>query len=201
MLYSEWLWYMPIAAITPMVQCAKVVSMSPQDPNAATNWRKTNQGVSTQDQTCVHHIYNCTLIAVTVVGCTNSVKIQSTPVQKWTRGNVVWLWLLSVMCNDKPVDWKYVTLSLTMCSVNDHYPIALKHWFFFLQLIEAVGDVRKAVNVQPEGYMAEEMFPPPPDFSQLHISGRLSYHGDLKQIETVYEYSRQYHRNGSRWLW
>jgi len=65
-------------------------------------------------------------------------------------------------------------------------------------LIEAVGDVRKAVNVQPEGYMAEEMFPPPPDFSQLHISGRLSYHGDLKQIETVYEYSRQNHRNGSR---
>jgi len=66
---------MPIAAITPMVQCAKVVSMSPQDPNAATNWRKTNQGVSTQDQTCVHHIYNCTLIAVTFVRCTNSVKI------------------------------------------------------------------------------------------------------------------------------
>ena len=73
---------MPIAAITPMVQCAKVVSMSPQDPNAATNWRKTNQGVSTQDQTCVHHIYNCTLIAVTFVRCTSSVKIQSTPVQK-----------------------------------------------------------------------------------------------------------------------
>ncbi|XP_060566166.1 vinculin-like isoform X5 [Ruditapes philippinarum] len=69
------------STITPMVQCAKVVSMQPQDPGAANNWRSTNQG-----------------------------------------------------------------------------------------LIKAVGEVRKAVDVTPEGFRAEEMFPPPPDLSQLHIS-------------------------------
>ena len=34
------------SAITPMVQCAKVVSMTPQDGAAANNWRKANKGVS-----------------------------------------------------------------------------------------------------------------------------------------------------------
>ena len=29
-----------------MVQCAKVVSMTPQDGAAANNWRKANKGVS-----------------------------------------------------------------------------------------------------------------------------------------------------------
>ncbi|XP_045177293.1 vinculin-like isoform X10 [Mercenaria mercenaria] len=69
------------STITPMVQCAKEVSMSPQDQTAANNWRKTNQ-----------------------------------------------------------------------------------------RLINAVGDVRKAVDTSPENHYAEEMFPPPPDLSQLHIS-------------------------------
>ncbi|XP_060566170.1 vinculin-like isoform X8 [Ruditapes philippinarum] len=72
------------STITPMVQCAKVVSMQPQDPGAANNWRSTNQG-----------------------------------------------------------------------------------------LIKAVGEVRKAVDVTPEGFRAEEMFPPPPDLSQLHISAAM----------------------------
>lgn len=41
-------------------------------------------------------------------------------------------------------------------------------------MINAVGEVRKAVDVTPEGPLAEEMFPPPPDLSQLHISGTLT---------------------------
>ncbi|XP_045177291.1 vinculin-like isoform X8 [Mercenaria mercenaria] len=72
------------STITPMVQCAKEVSMSPQDQTAANNWRKTNQ-----------------------------------------------------------------------------------------RLINAVGDVRKAVDTSPENHYAEEMFPPPPDLSQLHISAAM----------------------------
>ncbi|XP_052235480.1 vinculin-like isoform X2 [Dreissena polymorpha] len=67
------------STIAPMVQCAKVVSMSPKDHNAASNWRKANSG-----------------------------------------------------------------------------------------LIDAVGEVKKAV--QPDDHRAEEMFPPPPDLSQLQIS-------------------------------
>lgn len=69
------------ATITPMVQCAKVVSMTPQDPGAANNWRKANKG-----------------------------------------------------------------------------------------LIDAVGDVKNAVRVFPEGHDTFDQFPPPPDMSQLHIS-------------------------------
>ncbi|XP_052798612.1 vinculin-like isoform X5 [Mya arenaria] len=69
------------STITPMVQCAKVVSMNPQDPGAANNWRKTNSG-----------------------------------------------------------------------------------------LIDAVGEVRKAVDTTPDCRRAEEMFPPPPDLSELQIS-------------------------------
>ena len=38
--------YICFSAITPMVQCAKVVSMTPQDGAAANNWRKANKGVS-----------------------------------------------------------------------------------------------------------------------------------------------------------
>ncbi|XP_055899269.1 vinculin-like isoform X3 [Biomphalaria glabrata] len=38
-------------------------------------------------------------------------------------------------------------------------------------LIEAVGGVRNAVTVQPKSVYFDERFPPPPDMSQLQISG------------------------------
>ena len=46
-----------ISAITPMVQCAKMVSMAPQDIGAANNWRKANKGVTVFFLFCIQKNY------------------------------------------------------------------------------------------------------------------------------------------------
>ena len=57
--------------------------------------------------------------------------------------------------------------------------LKLKHcylhatFFFFLQLIHAVGDVKNAITTEPRGSYYDDRYPPPPDMSQLHISGSL----------------------------
>ncbi|BFZ04162.1 hypothetical protein BsWGS_07200 [Bradybaena similaris] len=58
-------------------------------------------------------------------------------------------------------------------AMNPADAAAASHWRKNNQaLIDAVGGVRQAVTVQPKSTFYDERFPPPPDLSQLHISGQ-----------------------------